>query len=115
MRTVDYAFYTAIYHGRMSEEEFQRMSVRAGAYLDALTAGRAGEPLPDTLSIKVKLALCAVADAMLYIESGGDIASESNDGISVTYASKTTKTDAQRLREAAELHLAWTGLIYRGC
>ena len=61
------------------------------------------------------MALCAVVDAMHKAENGGDIASESNDGISVTYAVKAQQTQQQRLYDAASAHLAWTGLLYRGC
>ena len=48
-------------------------------------------------------------------ENGGDISSETNDGISVTYAAKVQQTERQRLYDAAAAHLAWTGLLYRGC
>ena len=55
------------------------------------------------------------ASGCLVLENGGDIASESNDGISVTYAVKAQQTQQQRLYDAASAHLAWTGLLYRGC
>ena len=44
------------------------------------------------------------------------MASETNDGVSVTYVAgvSNAKTDDQRLQEAVVLYLAHTGLLYRG-
>lgn len=112
---VSYTFYTDAYGGRMSAEDFARMSVKASAYLVQVTLGRCINPIGgEQVAQAVKMAFCEVADAMLTNESGGDIVSESNDGVSVSYANRA-KTDAQRLSDAAALHLACTGLLYRGC
>lgn len=109
----DYSFYVTEYHGALSEAEFSRQAVPALAYLDMLTLGRINRPSPEHVQHKVKLALCAVVDVQAQQEAG-EITSESNDGISVTYA-KRDGTDGQRRFNAAALYLANTGLLYRGC
>lgn len=116
MPTVDYTFYTEIFHGKLSQEDFERLSVYASAYLEELTMGRASGELTKDVALKVSKALCAVADAYLLQEQGGGVASETNDGISVTYVSgvSNAKSDGRRLYEAAALFLGPTGLLYRG-
>lgn len=111
----DWEFYTAEYGGVMGgvmkEADFRRLVRQASAYLDRITFGRIGaEEWRDVAAN----ACCAVAEAMRYIEQGGDKTAESNDGVSVTYAARAARTDAQRLREAAGLWLDDTGLLYRG-
>ena len=88
MLTVDYDFYCGVFHGKMPREDFERLSVYAAAYLDAY----------------------------LLNEQGGGIASETNDGVSVTYVAgiSNSKTEGRRLYEAAALFLGPTGLLYRG-
>ena len=100
----------------MSREDFDRLAIYASAYLDELTMGRTAGEIPAATEERVKMALCAVADAYLLQEHGGGVASETNDGISVTYVAgiSNAKTDGRRLYEAAALFLGPTGLLYRG-
>lgn len=115
MIAVDYEFYTQVYKGKMEQADFERLSVKASAYLDYVTFERINDTLPDNIQQKAKLAMCEVVDTYLLNEQGGGIASESNDGISVTYLSgNSAKTDTQRLYSAASLYLGGTGLLYRG-
>lgn len=116
MLTVTYEFYCGIYYGRMSREDFDRLAIYASAYLDELTMGRTAGEIPAATEERVKMALCAVADAYLLQEQGGGVASETNDGISVTYVAgiSNAKTEGRRLYEAAALFLGPTGLLYRG-
>lgn len=107
----DWEFYTAEYGGVMKEAVFRRLARQASAYLDRITFGRIGA---DEWSEVAANACCAVVEAMRCIEQGGDKTAESNDGVSVTYAARAARTDAQRLREAAGLWLDDTGLLYRG-
>ena len=109
---VDYGYYVSRYQGALSEEDFNARRVKAAAYLSAVTFGRVDEtPPPDA----AKLAFCAVVDAYCASRSGA-VASESNDGVSVTYVQGEgpAKTEAKRLREAVSLYLAGTDLLYRG-
>ena len=116
MLTVDYEFYKDTFHGQMSESDFNRLSVYASAYVDELTMGRVSADLPEDTQHRAKMALCAVADASRLTELGGGVASETNDGISVTYVAGVSmaKSEGRRLYEAAALFLAPTGLLYRG-
>jgi hypothetical protein len=115
MIPVDYGFYVDVFGGNASRADFTRLSIKAAAYLDDLTSGRITSDLPVATQSKAKLALCELVDAYGMTEHGGGVVSESNDGVSVTYAaSKTTQTDGQRYYAAARLYLAGTGLLYRG-
>lgn len=113
----EYEYYKGSYYGTMAVEDFMRLSRQASAYLDNVCFGRIADVTDEAIMAKVKDACCAVADAYLLNENGGGIASETNDGISVTYVRSTsnTLTDEQRLYQAALLYLGSTGLMYRGC
>lgn len=118
MAYADYDYYLNNYEGELSQDDFERLANRACAYLNALTlnavkaAFKRGEYVTE-----IQDACCAVVDAHSVNEHGGGIASETNDGISVTYlaSSATKKTDEERLYNAAALYLLPTGLLYRGC
>lgn len=116
MTYADYAYYSQEYGGTMPEADFKRLSRQASAFLDMVTFDRIASGQPEKVMEKVKAACCAVADAYLLNEQGGGVASETNDGVSVTYVAgvSNAKTDDQRLQEAAVLYLAHTGLLYRG-
>lgn len=111
----DYEFYKTRYGGDLSNEAFNRLSGRASACLSAMTLGRSRTTLPQAVDESVKMAICALSDAMHKAENGGEIQSESNDGISVTYAQKTQESDEKRFYHTVKSYLAWTGLLYRGC
>lgn len=115
MIAVDYIFYSQTFKGKTSEADFGRLSIKATAYLDRVTFDRITDDLTDTTATKAKLAFCEVIDTLLLNEQGGGVTAESNDGVSVTYvASKTARTDTQRLRDAVGLYLSGTDLLYRG-
>lgn len=111
MAYADYAYYKGAYQGRMGEADFARLSRQASAYLDAVTLRRIQGPW--AADGRVRDACCAVADAYLQNEQGGEVLSASNDGYAETYAA-SGKTPEQRLYSAAALYLGWTGLLYRG-
>ena len=113
---VDYAFYVTEYGGALPEEEFTRMQGRASAFLASITMGRSeADGLLPWQKKMVNMAVCAVTDAMHEAENGGQIVSEINDGISVSYAAKPQQTDEKRLYDAAAQYLVFTGILYRGC
>lgn len=106
----DYEYYAKSFGGKMAEEDFVRVSRQASAYLDYVCFDRI-----IYVTEKVKDACCAVAEAYLLNEQGGGIASETNDGISVTYVNgETAISEEQRLYHAAQIYLGHTGLMYRG-
>lgn len=101
----DYGYYTGVYMGNASEEEYTRIHPRAAAEVRRMIFGRE----PGKALDSVRMAECAVLDELISQESGGAVASESNDGISVSYAT-VVRSHAQRLCAAADVYLDGTGL-----
>lgn len=114
MRPVDFTFYQETFRGKLDEDTFNRLAVYASAYLDNITQGKTSGELSDHDQQRAALALCSVVDAYKQNEDGGAVASESNDGVSVTYAVANPKSEGGRLYDAAALFLAGTSLIFRG-
>lgn len=109
-----YVFYRDQYLGTMPETDFSRLSVWACGYLNQVTRDRIpADWETGRYADRIRMACCAVADAWLLNEQGGGVVSESNDGISVTYA-KTAKSEELRLYEAALMYLGRTGLMNVG-
>ncbi len=113
MPYADYTYYTDIYKGAMPEEDFDRLSRRASAYIDQVTFGRAGRIHPEAVQEKVKDACCAVADILLKKEQGGELASQTVGPWTKHYAGSGKTLDQQQY-DAALLYLGMTGLMYRG-
>ena len=109
----DFSYYNDTYCGEMAEGDFKRLSRQASAYLDSVTFDRIAAVTDEKIMERVKEACCAVADVLLQKEQRDGIASETNDGISVTYTTEGS-TEEQRLYRAAVLYLGNTGLLYRG-
>jgi hypothetical protein len=84
----DFAYYVDTYKGTLTETEFERHAVRAGAEINRMTVQKAKAAEGETLEL-VKLAECAVIDELSRqaIGGSGDVTSESNDGISRSYES----------------------------
>lgn len=112
----DYAFYTGTYNGALTETEFLRFGVRATAEINRITSQRAKIAVDEELEL-IKLAECAVIDELSYQSLGGsgDITSESNDGISRSYATgAVSKSSRQRIDAAAYTWLSDTNLLFVG-
>ena len=108
----DYDYYLNEYSGNaVAEADFARLSRQASAYLDSLTYGKIRGPWVD--DSRVKDTCCAIADILHAQEQGGEVASESNDGASVTYVNSST-TQEHRLYNIAVMYLSSTGLLYAG-
>lgn len=135
MLYADYAYYSGTYMGTVSEEDFPRLAVRAGSYLDYITTGKAAAHAELDA---VKLACCALVDVYRDIETakaaavkslsaleenGAELQSQTVGSWSKTYRSGTESANAA-LSTAAEAekllyptamrYLAPTGLLYRG-
>ena len=106
----DYAFYTNEYKGTLAEAVYSRLLPRAAAEIDRMTFNRARTATGENLTA-VKFAECAVIEELDYQGTGGagDVTSESNDGISRSYAAGITKTSRQRINAAADTYLTNTG------
>ena len=95
----DYSFYTNSFGGALTEAEYLRFSVRASAEIDRMTSQ------------------CAVIDELSYqsIGGSGDVTSESNDGVSKSYATgAVAKSSRQRIDAAAYTWLCNTNLLFCG-
>lgn len=120
MRYAEYTFYQTEYLGdRITDEStFNRLALRASERLDYFTFGKIdGEDVSDS----VRLAVCSMADILFWEEKrknahdGRELASESNDGYSVSFASASDTerqglTDRQ-LYQAAYVYLSQSGLM----
>lgn len=112
----DYAYYSGTFNGILTEIEYNRLVVRASAEIDRITSGRARTAKGETLEA-VKMAECAVVDelSLQAIGGSGDVTSESNDGISRSYATGVvSKSSRQRIDAAAFTWLNNTNLLYVG-
>lgn len=113
-----YAFYTGTYLGNViASADFDRLALRASAYIDRMTFNRAASDTDNAVAIKN--AVCAVAEKLQTIEqegSTGGIQSERVGSHSVTYAQNSLKqmSTIKRLEEAARLYLASTFLMFKG-
>lgn len=113
-----YEYYTDDYFGNaITEQEFPKYARRASAEIDHVTFGRLSKLSEDAISDVVRDCMCDVAERMHYFETakGSDLASENNDGYSVSYRD-TGNTDTQKheIHATIRTYLAVTGLMFRG-
>jgi hypothetical protein len=115
-----FTFYSTEYLGTaIAEADYPRYDLLASAFIDRVTFGRAATETDVDLIEKIKMATCMVADAMKVIaDAGGEdaITSESVGRHSVSYASNSskTKTNGEKLEDAAAFWMAETGLMFKG-
>lgn len=126
----DYEFYKEKFHGSIIPDEaaFLNASVRASRYVKYITFGRVSSTFEKDYpeyAEDIKCAVCAVADVFYQAEKrtsahdGREVASESNDGYSVTYADAGRSEGGCSLAEKqalqnARMYLMNTGLMYCG-
>lgn len=110
----DYTFYMNDYGGTLTEAAFSRLSALAAAHINKITHNRAKTATEADLEA-VKMAMCAVVDELDKQERGGIVTSESNDGISRSYAvGSVIRSEAQRIYNVAEVYLSGTNLLFAG-
>jgi L-asparaginase/Glu-tRNA(Gln) amidotransferase subunit D len=116
----DFAYYTITYLGNaIAEADFPRLALRASEKISMLTYQRAAAITDDPTIDLIKMATCAVAEAIQAVEADGGMDGITSEGIGssrVTYAanSAASRKTKQKYSEAAGLYLAPTGLMYRG-
>lgn len=113
-----YEYYTKEYYGTaLTEQEFPKYAKRASAEIDHVTFGRISNMTDDQIPDAVRDAMCDVAEKLHHYETaeGSTVASESNDGYSISYRDTGT-LDAQKheIRATIRTYLAVTGLMFRG-
>lgn len=133
----DYEYYVNTYLGTsISEDDFSRLALRASAFLDYYTQGKAQNNADlDAL----KMACCAIAEQYQIIEAsqsvaqkslaysmtseGAEVSSESVGSWSKSYQSGGNSAAAaasamaayrQAMSDIAKQYLFGTGLLYRG-
>lgn len=139
MGYADWNYYSGVYQGKaIGRADFDRLALRAGAYIDYVTCGRAAKH-PQLEA--VKLACCALAERYQVMEAaqtaaqaalssaasagGREMQSETVGPLSRSYraggdsASAAMKAAREAASEAelagvARQYLAATGLLYRG-
>lgn len=108
---IDYFYYTAVYGGKLLEEEdFLRLKGRAQRYVGGLLRPHARRGWSDA----ARFAACAVAEALHGQEqrpAGGNVKSETVGRHTVSYSEGTA---ADGLYSAAVRWLEPAGLLYRG-
>lgn len=116
----DYKFYTKEYMGSaIPETAFAGVERVASAYIDYLTHNRiVMVELPENVQLKVKMAVCAVAETCYkqINDETPSVSSESVGNHSKTYA-VVSKGFGERQREKlvnAKTYLHGTGLLYGG-
>lgn len=135
MACADYVFYTTSYFGNtIPEAAFPKYSDRATDELNLLTFDRIGaiSNLTSATQIKVKKAMCALADAMYGIDQqlqsankadNNNVKSMSSGGESISYGqSETVITKAASdptfkrhlYYDAVKTYLTGTGFLYAG-
>lgn len=125
----DFTFYQETYKGSKftSGTEFEEHALRAEEILDEMTWDRIPNMderfMTEALALKIRKAVCAMAEVSkqcnpMYTDAGNSagIASENNDGYSVSFQDPEAVTRAYRSRSetAARRFLGTTGLLYRG-
>ena len=120
MAYADFTYYTNTYFGTaIAESKFPQLALRASAVIDRITFQRAAAETDATNINKIKMAMCAVAEELQTqdLTNGMDgIASESQGQYSVSYLanSSRSKTNLEKLSNAARLWLDGTFLMFAG-
>lgn len=118
MAYADYQYYTDEYLGtKLTEKDFPKYAKRASAEMNHVTFGRLEKLEESQITDAIKDCMCDVAERMLCFETsaGAEIASENNDGYSVSYRD-VSEIDKQKheIYGTIRTYLAVTGLMYRG-
>ena len=116
----DYNFYTTEYKGSLiPETAFAGQAREASVYLDYITHNHIPTiALPEPVMVKVKMAMCAVAEICYkqMTDEAPTVSSESVGNHSKTYA-VANKSFVERQHEKlvkAKMYLHGTGLMYGG-
>ncbi len=102
------------YGGALDQNTFERYEYRAERLIDTYTQSRLKDIPYDEIGEEVKRCMYELIDCISDNLSGGDmrgIQSESNDGYSVSYESKTAD---RAVYDIIYTYLSGTGLMYRG-
>ena len=102
------------YGGQLEVNQFDRIRFRAEKEIDKHTQARLKDVAYEDITEDVKRCMFELVDYINNNLSGGDIRavqSESNDGVSITFE---TKTADNAMYNIIYTYLSETGLMYRG-
>lgn len=114
---VDYSFYVENFGGsQVPERAWLSLELKAEKRLEHFSLGRtACDWQAKDWERNAKYAICEIAEAMQKREARGNIASENNDGYSVSYQTEQTEEEFEsRLYQIASTYLMSSGLLYMG-
>lgn len=99
-----YDFYVTEYKGKLSQEAFEEVEVKASFFVSRMLLGR------KNFSHDEKMAVCAVAEVFTSSQErlqGSGAISENNDGYSVTWGTETAENAVfARAKDAASLYIS---------
>lgn len=97
--------------GKIPEDQFSLWESRAEAELNRIVSGRFEEL--SQLS-QTPMLVCEMAETLFVAHARKGIASENNDGYSVTYTNNEDSNLQKELLDIAKRYLSETNLLYRG-
>lgn len=112
---VDYNYYLNTYQGKVKEEVFSILEIKASGILNYYTFNRIKEVDDD-----IKLTVCELIDNIEQLEKleseGKGITQEKVGSYSVSYANSDIKRKElkQEQKQIIFRYLGYTGLLYRG-
>ena len=111
---VDYSFYADTYGGgRISQDDWKRISQKAEQRLDSFTSGHcSGDWEGESWCNRAKCAVCEMSEILYADEMRNGKASENTDGYAVSY--DTGSSLSGTLYDVAQVYLGDTGLLYAG-
>jgi len=107
MEFIDYSYYSEVYCGSLSEEEFARVYPKAMAYFYGATRGRV-----KNAETPVCFALCELCDVFYEESSRVTVTAESCDGYSVHY--KDSENTYSLAWDVLTTYLEASGYLYGG-
>lgn len=117
---VDHDFYSNVYKGNMPLADFDRLSVKAEAKVNANTFGRLKKVPSCKIPDEVKYCICALCEKMYKNSKGEGKQSETVGPHTVNYANNTS--DAQNedylgiIKEfLSDVYINDVPILYRGC
>lgn len=108
---VDYNFYTKVFGGKLSTEDFSLYEIKARKFIDKITFNRINS---DNLNDDIKFCVCIIAEKIKDIEDNGGIkTSETVGKHSVSFLVSQNLCAENILYKEATKYLS-TNLLYRG-
>ena len=108
---VDYEYYSNVYKGKVKEEDFATLEIKAAGILNYYTFNKIEE-----VTGNIKLAICELIDFIYEDEKneGKEVESESVGSYSVKYQKQSVYARSRKQKRIIFKYLGHTNLLYRG-